>query len=189
MSVKELRETSALQYGEEVETTREKEDLIFLVEDEETENVEVNHSLLCRVLGMKSVNPQAFTGMMKNLWCPAKGIEATQITRNSFLFQFNSGRDVRKVMTAGPWFFERQLVLLQELTGDEQLSQIHLYKAPFWVRIYDVPWKARTEQNVLPICKKVGECVEFEEDGVRGSGTFIRARIRVNVEKPWPTKS
>ncbi|KAJ4843079.1 hypothetical protein Tsubulata_046969 [Turnera subulata] len=156
-SVKESGATSTQQYGGEVEATGEKEDMIFLVEDEETENVEVNHSLLCRVLGMKSGNPQAFTGMMKNLWCLAKGIEATQITRTSFLFQFNSGRDVRK---------------------------IQLCKAPFWVRIYDVPWKARIEQNVLPICRKVGEYVEFDEDGVLGSGSFIRARIRVNVEKP-----
>ncbi|KAJ4828126.1 hypothetical protein Tsubulata_050450 [Turnera subulata] len=184
MSVKESGATSTQHYGGEVEATGEKEDLIFLVEDEENENVEVNHSLLCRVLGMKSGNPQAFTGMMKNLWCLAKGFEATQITRNNFLFQFNSGRDVRKVMPARPWFFERQLVLLQELTGDEQLSQIQLCKAPFWDRIYDVPWKARTEQNVLPICKKVGQYVEFDEDGVRGGGSFIRARIRVNVEKP-----
>ncbi|KAJ4822715.1 hypothetical protein Tsubulata_050994, partial [Turnera subulata] len=86
---------------------------------------------------------------------------------------FRTVRDVKKILAAEPWFLERQLVLLKGMVGDEQFSQVHLHTAPFWVRIYDVPWKARLEQNILPICRKIGDFVEFDEDGAKGVGCFV----------------
>ncbi|KAJ4846132.1 hypothetical protein Tsubulata_000840 [Turnera subulata] len=172
------------QGGEEAGDPVEEEEIVVLEEEEETVTATKSHGLLCRVLGTKHMNPQAFTSMMRNLWCPLKGLEATQINRNLFLFRFQTARDLKKVMDAEPWFFERQLVLLQELDGDEQFLQVHLHMAPIWVRIYDVPWRARVQQNVLRICRKVGTFVEFDEDGVKGVGSFIRAMVKVDIDKP-----
>ncbi|KAJ4827130.1 hypothetical protein Tsubulata_045687 [Turnera subulata] len=141
-------------------------------------------SLIARVLGTKHVNPQAFSNLMGKIWNPRKGIEAEQLGRNLFLFHFFSKRDRQEVMEAEtPWFFEKRIVVLKEVTGDEVLTQMELTEVPIWIQMHNIPWNQRTYTNVTNIAAKAGRFLAFDDRGAQGWGKFVRARVLMHVEK------
>ncbi|KAJ4846112.1 hypothetical protein Tsubulata_033990 [Turnera subulata] len=105
---------------------------------------------------------------------------------NQFLFAGQgSGGDRQNVLDAGkPWFFEKQLVVLKAITGDEVLSQVTLEEAPVWIQMYDIPLNHRTTNNVRNIPSKTGSFLCFDEKGEQRWSKFIWANVLLNVEKP-----
>jgi hypothetical protein len=53
------------------------------------------------------------------------------------LFRFASKRDADSVMKNGPWSFDRNLVVLKRITGEEQPSDLEMHTGEFWTMIYD----------------------------------------------------
>ncbi|KAJ4835470.1 hypothetical protein Tsubulata_045107 [Turnera subulata] len=47
-----------------------------------------------------------------------------------------------------PWNLDDQVVLLRELTGDEQPSSLQLFMVPLWVKVYDIPFNLRSQKLV-----------------------------------------
>ncbi|KAJ4838386.1 hypothetical protein Tsubulata_020535 [Turnera subulata] len=118
------------------------------------------------VLGTKHVNPLAFSNLMGKIWNPCKGIEAEQLGRKLFLFHFFSKRDRLEVLDAEtPWFFEKRVVVLKEVTEDEVLTQVDLNEVPMWIQMNNIPWNQRTPANVTNIATKAGNFLTFDERG------------------------
>ncbi|KAJ4842367.1 hypothetical protein Tsubulata_015724 [Turnera subulata] len=116
---------------------------------------------------------------------PLDGLEVEQINRNLFLFKFFSKRDRVAVLNNDkPWFFEKQLVVLRAITGDEVLSQVELKETPVWVQIIDIPLNHRTARNMTNIANRAGRFLCFDEKGEKGWGKFVWAQINLDVKKP-----
>ena len=49
------------------------------------------------------------------------------------LVEFQSDSDKRRVLNGRPWSFERHLLLVSDLNGEEQSSKIQITRVPFWV--------------------------------------------------------
>lgn len=81
------------------------------------------------------------------------------------------------------WHFENHLLLLQEVTGDEQPETMVLELCPFWIRLYNLPLDSRSDEAVRIIANKVGTVMEIEEDNL-GWDKSRRARVMLNVTKP-----
>ncbi|KAJ4843031.1 hypothetical protein Tsubulata_005886 [Turnera subulata] len=112
-------------------------------------------------------------------------MEAEQLNRNLFLFKFYSRRDRQEVLDSDKsWYFEKQLVVLRLITGDEVLSQVELVETPVSIQMYDIPLNQRTMQIVEGIANKAGRFINFDKKAKIGWGKFVRARIALNVEKP-----
>ncbi|KAJ4843426.1 hypothetical protein Tsubulata_011682 [Turnera subulata] len=117
----------------------EEEEVSILEEPEESQTEARLFCVFRNVLGLKHVNPQAFANVMKIVWNPLKGIEVEQNNRNLFLFKLFSKRDRHMIVEADkPWFFEKQLVVMKAISGDEVLTQVPLHEVLLWVQMLDI---------------------------------------------------
>ncbi|KAJ4832934.1 hypothetical protein Tsubulata_022974 [Turnera subulata] len=122
--------------------------------------------------------------MLRGLWNPTKGMEITQLDRALFLIQFSAKRDVLSVVKREPWTFDKRLVLLKQVSGDEQFPSVHLNTCSFWVKIFHIPMSFRTDRHLMLIAGRLGEFGGFDERGIVGWEHYVRVRITLNIDLP-----
>lgn len=83
-----------------------------------------------------------------------------------------------------PWWFDKQVLVLCEIKGEEQSYSLRPCKTPFWVRIYDIPFNLRSEVVVRQIGNSIGVLQEWENKGDARWGKFLRMRVLLDLEKP-----
>uniref|UniRef100_A0A803LGE7 CCHC-type domain-containing protein n=1 Tax=Chenopodium quinoa TaxID=63459 RepID=A0A803LGE7_CHEQI len=88
-----------------------------------------------------------------------------------------------KVLDGAPWNFDNQLLLLKEIEGDEQPENIDLKFCPFWIRLYNLPFDSRSDDDVRKIIEKIGVVLEVENDEL-GWDKSRRARVLIDTTRP-----
>ncbi|KAL2895150.1 RNA helicase NPH-II [Bienertia sinuspersici] len=120
---------------------------------------------------------------MNQIWAISKGALFRQIENGLFVVQFAHNKDRTKVLDGRPWTFDQHSVMLDEVKGNQQPSDIVLTHCPFWIRFYNLPLNSRTLGDVRTIAGKFGEVMEVERDGVVWDKS-VRARVMLNIMKP-----
>ncbi|KAJ4835622.1 hypothetical protein Tsubulata_010866 [Turnera subulata] len=121
---------------------------------------------------------------MKMVWKLAHDMEISQLDSNLFVFQFFHWRDRERVLENEPWNFDNQLVILSEISGHEQPSEICLDHVPMWVRVYDVPFNLRKPKFIELLGEKVGSFLELDMERSLTQGKFIRFKTSIDVSRP-----
>lgn len=106
------------------------------------------------------------------------------LENNLYLIHFEHITDMKRIMEDGPWSFDRDLVLLKKMAGDEQPSKIVLDKVPFWIRLVNLPLNRRNEVAVRAIASRLGEVIDIDVDRLKGGSRHIRARVIIDVTRP-----
>ena len=140
-------------------------------------------SIVGKVLTDRPYNFEAFKRTMNQIWAISKGAIFCPVENNLFIVQFAHARDRAKVMDGCPWTFDQSLVLMREIEGSAQPSNITLTHCPFWMRIYNLPFDSRTEKDVKTIAGSIGEVIEVEKDEVQWDRS-ARVKIMMNITKP-----
>ncbi|PPS06010.1 hypothetical protein GOBAR_AA14638 [Gossypium barbadense] len=70
--------------------------------------------------------------------------------------------DLNRVMDGMPWFFNRHLIILHRLTGDEDLTKVSLWDTAFWVQICNLPIEFVTEGMARQIGNFIGVFLEYD---------------------------
>lgn len=126
---------------------------------------------------------------IKNVWQPKHGMEANCIEKNIFFFQFHQWKDKANVMDKRPWHFDRYALILSDIHGDIKPSSIELHFIPFWIRVYDLPFKGRgNDSNAKMIGDKVGTYIESKKSDVVAINKSLRIRTMIDVRKPLVSK-
>jgi len=73
-----------------------------------------------------------------NAWRLKNPVEVQDLSKNLFLFRFSSKRDLDSVIRNGSWSFDRNIVILKRISGEEQSSDIEMNTGEFWARIYEL---------------------------------------------------
>lgn len=107
------------------------------------------------------------------IWNPRGGLAANEIGKNLFLFNFKTRKDLQKVLEGEPWFFDKQ-ILVKEISGEEQPSEIELHCTPTWVWAYDLPINYRCEVMAKMMATKMGELEQLDNNSLRGNNKFLR---------------
>lgn len=158
-----------------------------IVDLREVENVEENGKLelllVGRLLTERPYNMEAFKRTMQKVWTPSHNLIIRAIGPNLFAFQFLHWRDKEKVMNGRPWCWENNLVVLNEIKGDELPKTVNLNFSPFWIRVRNLPFNCRSDAYVRALTKDIGEFIEIEED-VLGLERYRRIRIAMDITKP-----
>ncbi|KAI8016081.1 Uncharacterized protein LOK49_LG05G01337 [Camellia lanceoleosa] len=141
--------------------------------------------LVGTVLAMRPFNLEALRTTMESVWNPSKGMRTKVIKKNLFLFQFNHIIDKRRVLQNGPWSFDKNIILLKEVTDSWQPSQIAFSTAVFWVQVYDLPLISMTCAVGQILGNRLGKFVDmdFVEGGVAW-GQVLRIRAEIDITKP-----
>lgn len=122
---------------------------------------------------------------MKCAWRPVQGVHFRDLNSNLSLVEFKDLCDKERVLQEGPWSFDKQLVLMQEVDGSKQVHQIKIQEATFWVRIHDRPLRARNEYVEGRFGKKIGRVEQVDLDkGELAWEEFLRVRATLDVPKP-----
>ena len=146
-------------------------------------NDKVELMLVGRLLTSRSINFDAFKRTMTQAWNLYGRVIIRVIDTNLYAFQLFHWRDKEKILEGGPWCFDQQLLILNTITGNEQPHQVSLSHSSFWVRIYNLPFNCRSNEDVRAITEHMGELVEIEDDDY-GLDRCRRVKLRIDVTKP-----
>ncbi|KAH9769036.1 hypothetical protein KPL71_011840 [Citrus sinensis] len=117
------------------------------------------HCLVGKILLNRDVNKDGLRYVMQQAWKTTKEIKVESLGDNIFVFKFAVKQDKKRVLTKGPWHFEKALIVLVE---------------PCMVK-----------ETIGKLEGKIGrvEEVETDEEG-ECIGPFARVRISVDITKP-----
>lgn len=68
---------------------------------------------------------------MNQIWSLSKGALFRAIENGLFVIQFATARDKAKVLAGRPWTFDQNLVMLNDIDGHQQPSNISMTYCPF----------------------------------------------------------
>uniref|UniRef100_A0A803MW97 DUF4283 domain-containing protein n=1 Tax=Chenopodium quinoa TaxID=63459 RepID=A0A803MW97_CHEQI len=73
------------------------------------------------------------------------------------LCTFFKKEDKEKIMEGRPWFFDGKLLLLGDIQGGEQPSEIEFFSSPMWIRLFDVPFNRRCASFMFDLGESLDE--------------------------------
>ncbi|KAJ4837522.1 hypothetical protein Tsubulata_034819 [Turnera subulata] len=76
------------------------------------------------------------------------------------------------------------VVLLREVKGNEQPSELSVFHVPIWARAYDIPLNYRKERFIEQLGNKLGTFVHLDQERGLDPGKFIRFRFVKDVRTP-----
>lgn len=131
----------------------------------------------------KHFNVDAFKRTMTQSWGVSKRLVIRSIGPNKFVFQFFHWRDKEKVMQGRPWCFDNQLVVLNEVSGDEQPSEVNLNFSPFWIRLKNLPFNCCSTPMCNVIASRLGHVMDIDDECAY-LDNYRRVRIFMDITKP-----
>lgn len=82
--------------------------------------------------------------------------------------------------TSGPWYLDKNLVIVAEPDKKIQVEDLVFKHASFWVQIYDLPLGCMHKNNLLELGRKLGEVEDIEQNA---NGDFFGV-LQVAEKRP-----
>ncbi|XP_021726128.1 uncharacterized protein LOC110693273 [Chenopodium quinoa] len=152
-------------------------------EDEGTKN-QIALSLVGKLLTSKHFNVEAMKRTLTSVWKLHNNVVIKMVESNLFVFQFFNDVDKEKLIDGSPWFFDGKLLLLKDIDGEEQPSEVVFQYVPMWVRLLDVPFSKRNRRNLTEIGDFLGIFLEIDETEPLGIGEFMRMKVMIDIDRP-----
>lgn len=76
------------------------------------------------------------------------------------------------------------LLVLDTVSGEEQPSDLKMHYGEFWVRIYELPLKIRSEAITKKMGNILGEFMELDHREAFRNGRFLRVKAKVDLKSP-----
>lgn len=155
------------------------------IEDEDfTEDEVFNRTLAGKLWTDSLYNVRAFKQTIVQAWRLKNPVEVQDLSKNLFLFRFTNKRDMESVLKAGPWNFDRNFIILERVTDEEQPSDINMHRVSFWVRAYDLPLKMRSDSMASKLGNILGIFEQADPNEVHKLGRFMRLKVSLDLRKP-----
>jgi hypothetical protein len=129
-------------------------------------------------------NTRAFKQTMLQAWRARNPIEIQDLNKNLFLFKFTSKREADLVCKNGPWSFDKNILVLNRISGNEQPSELVMNRSSFWIRVYDLPLKLRSEAMAKKLGNILGDFEEMDMEEINRMRKFLRIKASLDLTKP-----
>ncbi|XP_041004014.1 uncharacterized protein LOC121249369 [Juglans microcarpa x Juglans regia] len=105
---------------------------------------------------------------MSQVWRLEGWVRFKEVGGQSFLIEFQQVTNKEKVLSGRPWFFDRNLVTLQEVDDSVSINSMHFKFEPFWVQLHNLPLATMTEEVGNQFGASIGHVirVDAEFDGL-----------------------
>lgn len=100
-------------------------------------------------------------------------------------FNFSTGRDRERVLTGAPWWFNKKILSLTAISGEETPFELTPHTSPIWVRVYELPLFHRTRATAKALGNKLGEFLEWDDTEDMRWGSSLRLRVRIDLESHY----
>lgn len=152
--------------------------------DDEDQRVQISLTLVGKLLTGKPFNFEALKRTLTSVWSLKDGVAIRAVDSNLFVFQFFSSSDKERVTSGCPWTFKEQVLLLKEINGDEQPSEVIFDKAPFWIRLVDVPFNRRNVNVAYDVGEDFGGFIDYDDSDPLGWEEEMRIKVLLEIDKP-----
>ncbi|XP_019164256.1 PREDICTED: uncharacterized protein At4g02000-like [Ipomoea nil] len=110
---------------------------------------------------------------------------AVALTDELFLFQFPHLRDLQRVVDDGPWSFENNLLICEQVPVGMRPEDVQLDSVPFWIQVHGLPAMYASTEFVTKIGNYIGTFIAADPFNFGGSWkSYYRIRVRMNVAAP-----
>ncbi|KAJ8443328.1 hypothetical protein Cgig2_015809 [Carnegiea gigantea] len=137
-------------------TCEEEEIAVFEDEIPAEKIAEIKLCLWGKLLTNKQFNARAIKSILQNIWKPEKGIVS----------------------------FDGAILLLKDIDGTEQLSEVKFETARFWVKAYDVSAMQQTYAFACFLTSKVRSFVSCKEATMYGVDKSLCFTVDIDISKP-----
>ncbi|GAU23029.1 hypothetical protein TSUD_336770 [Trifolium subterraneum] len=110
----------------------EEEGFSFDFEEEGDEQVDLRWCLVGRFLCEKAFHFNSMKVRMAELWNPVKGVTIKEAPSGKLLFHFAHPLDMEAVLNGGPWTFDNNTLILEQVQLGVQVEQIPLFHINLW---------------------------------------------------------
>ncbi|XP_042962387.1 uncharacterized protein LOC122296650 [Carya illinoinensis] len=111
------------------------------------------------ILADKGISSEAFRMTMSQVWRLEGWVQFKDLGNHRFLIQFQYESDKEKVLRGRLWFFDRNILSLQEVDEKLPLSAVKFNVEPFWVQLHGLPLAAMTEEVGIHFGASIGEVI------------------------------
>ncbi|KAH9782561.1 hypothetical protein KPL71_008951 [Citrus sinensis] len=141
--------------------------------------------LVGKVLLTRAVNKEGFKSALQQVWRTVKEVKIESLGNNCLMFKFTEEADKKRVLTGGPWHFDRALLVLTEPKGIGELTKQSFTHTAFWIQIHNVPIACMEKELIQELGGMIGavEEIETDENG-ECLGEFARIRVLINITLP-----
>lgn len=153
---------------------KEEEEGVIVEEEEVCEEESFQRTLAGKLWTESSFNARAFKYTMLSAWKLKNQVDVQDLSKNLFLFKFATKRDMEFVLKSGPWSFDKVLLVLKRIFGEDQPSELNMHFGTFWVRIYELPLMLRSETMAGKLGNIIGTFEEMDPREVCRTGRFMR---------------
>ncbi|XP_024036844.1 uncharacterized protein LOC112096879 [Citrus clementina] len=141
--------------------------------------------LMGKVLLSRGVNREGLKVALQQVWRTFKEVKIDSLGNNIFMFKFAKEADKKRVLSGGPWHFDRALIVLTEPKGIGEVSKQAFTDVPFWVQIRNIPMACMERDFLQELEGMIGKVEEIETDENGDCfGEFARIRIFINITQP-----
>lgn len=162
----------------EVDIRREEQDFLL-----PTNNIQM--CVVAKVMAAKKVNSDAFRAVMLSIWKVHNNTKIHLAGDNLFFIQFRSMGEKLRVLSEGPWTFDRALIIFQSPKESESISNLVFSETSIWIQIHNVPFNCLSRSMALVLGNSIGRVEDIDcDDNEIWTGPFMRIRVSIDIEKP-----
>ncbi|KAL5567492.1 hypothetical protein UlMin_024067 [Ulmus minor] len=145
----------------------------------------LNSCLVCKVMSSKAMPKDVFCAQLPKILQVVENVNVELIENNIFILEFSSPRDMKRVLTNGPWNFFKNLVIFIETQESSNISSLNFNFLELWVQVHNVLLSCMNRDCAEIIGNRIGwfSEVAMGDKGVCW-GNFLRIRIVVDISKP-----
>lgn len=141
-------------------------------------------SLVGKLSTQKPFNVEAMKRTLLSIWRLRENVAIRMVTTNLFTFQFFCEDDKDRVLGGCLWSFDSKILLLKEIKGEDQPSDVTFSHSPFWIQLEDVPFRKRNLSFAYDLVEKIGSFLDFDNSDPLGWSEFMRVKVLVDITKP-----
>ena len=149
-----------------------------------SDQVTTEHGIVARFLTKRPLNIEAISNTFTPLWRSKSGFKVKNIGDHVVLFSFDNKSDVDRILSAEPWSFDKNIMVLSRYDKDITVKASELTKVPFWIQILDIPLCFRHREIAEQICQPLGLILHPNEASEFDGGSFIRVRVLLDISQP-----
>ncbi|KAL0320553.1 UNVERIFIED_CONTAM: hypothetical protein Sradi_5316800 [Sesamum radiatum] len=138
-----------------------------------------------RVLIVQAFRFDVLQMTLMNIFRPIKGMSVRLLEDNQFLISFNHVVDRDRVLNGDPWFIDKNFIILQKVSVQENPKDVELNWSSFHIFIHGLPIRMMMKEVAEYIRNRLSVFLNFDHAQTQFQwGVKIRIRVSLDICKP-----
>lgn len=145
---------------------------------------QLDYCLVGKLLASRIISKMTIKNALQGAWKTRNNFSVDVLSKNVFLFKFESKEDREWITRNESWLFDRNLLVLEVPEENQRTVDLEFKKVDFWLRIINLPIGYQNEMVARRIGNNIWNLLEMNngENSVT-CGNSIRIRARLDISR------